>query len=94
MLRNTGVDVPPVAMRIESTVPIGAGLSSSAALEVAVLRGFRALLNIDMDDIQLAKLARRAEAEYAGVSAAFLESDHVHGWMIRFALAAHCRVGD
>ncbi len=73
MLRKTGVDVPPVAMRIQSTVPIGAGLSSSAALEVAVLRGFRALLNIDMDDIQLAKLARRAEAEYAGVNCGVLD---------------------
>jgi galactokinase len=73
MLRKRGVDVPPVAMRIQSTVPIGAGLSSSAALEVAVLRGFRALLNIDMDDIQLAKLARRAEAEYAGVNCGVLD---------------------
>jgi galactokinase len=54
-------------MRIDSSVPIGVGLSSSAALEVAVLRAIRQLLQLSLDDVDLALLAQQAEVEYAGV---------------------------
>jgi galactokinase len=54
-------------MRIESSVPIGVGLSSSAALEVAVLRGLRQLLHLPLSDVEIALLAQRAEVDYAGV---------------------------
>jgi galactokinase len=67
VLRRRGFEVPPLSMRIDSTVPIGVGLSSSAALEVAVLRGLRALLSLPLDDVEIALLAQRAEIEYAGV---------------------------
>jgi galactokinase len=67
VLRRQGFEAPPVTMRIDSTVPIGVGLSSSAALEVAVLRGLRAMLQLPIDDVQLALLAQQAEVEYAGV---------------------------
>jgi galactokinase len=62
-----GHHVPPVCMRIESSVPIGVGLSSSAALEVAVLRALRQLLQLPLSDVDIALLAQRAEVEYAGV---------------------------
>ena len=58
---------PPVDIHITSDVPMGVGLSSSAALEVAVLRALRELLQLRIDDVELAKLAQRAEIEYAGV---------------------------
>lgn len=67
VLRRRGIDVPPLTLRIDSAVPIGVGLSSSAALEVAVLRGIRALLGFALDDVELALLAQKAEIEYAGV---------------------------
>jgi galactokinase len=53
-------------MRIVSTVPAGSGLSSSAALEVAVLRALRAAYTLDLDDVGLALLARRAETDFVG----------------------------
>jgi galactokinase len=52
---------------VESSVPIGAGLSSSAALEVALLRALRALQGVAIDDVSLALMAHRAELTYAGV---------------------------
>jgi galactokinase len=73
VLKAYGVTVPPVMIHIESEVPIGGGLSSSAALEVAVLRGLRELLNVQLDDVELAKLAQRAEMEYAGVRCGILD---------------------
>ena len=63
----------PVAMRIESTVPIGRGLSSSASLEVAVLRALRALLRLSLDDVRIALLARQAEVEFTGVRCGILD---------------------
>ena len=51
---------------IASTVPVGAGLSSSAALEVAVLRGLRALYALGLDDVALALVAHRAEHDFVG----------------------------
>jgi len=52
--------------RVESTVPPGSGLSSSAALEVATLRALRKAFGWELDDSQLALLAQRAEVEFVG----------------------------
>jgi len=51
---------------IESTVPIGSGLSSSAALEVAFLRALRAAFGLGLDDVTIARLGQRAEVELVG----------------------------
>jgi galactokinase len=52
--------------RVESTVPPGSGLSSSAALEVATLRALRKAFRWELDDLPLALLAQRAEVEFVG----------------------------
>jgi galactokinase len=75
-LRETqaqGELVPPMNIHVSSTVPMGVGLSSSAALEVAMLRGLRGLLGVPFDDVMVAKLAQRAEVEYAGVRCGILD---------------------
>jgi galactokinase len=56
-------------LRISSDVPRGAGLSSSAALEVAVARA----LNAEMPATQLALLAQRAENEFVGVQCGVMD---------------------
>jgi galactokinase len=72
-LAATGVAVPGLDIGIESEVPVGVGLSSSAALEVAMLRGLRTLLGVDIDDVRIARLAQRAEIEYAGVRCGIMD---------------------
>ena len=67
VLALAGYPVPAVCIRIDSNVPIGVGLSSSAALEVAVLRAMRQLLKLPLSDVDVALLAQQAEVEYAGV---------------------------
>src|SRR5688500_10946918 len=54
VMRRDHADIPGFELRIESDVPVGAGVSSSAALTVGLLRGLRMLLSLDLDDIQLA----------------------------------------
>jgi galactokinase len=68
-----GYNVPPLNIFVNSSVPIGSGLSSSAALEVATLRGLRSLLDLDLDDVEIARLGQQAEIQYAGVSCGILD---------------------
>jgi galactokinase len=71
--RAEGFDVPPLEIHLSSNVPIGVGLSSSAALEVATLRALRTLLNVQLDDVRLAQLAQRAEVMHAGVRCGIMD---------------------
>lgn len=68
-----GVDVPPLDIHVASNVPMEVGVSSSAALEVAVLRALRLLLKLSLDDVRIAQLAQRAEIEYAGVQCGIMD---------------------
>ncbi len=52
--------------RVDSDVPLGSGLSSSAALEVSVLRALRQAFGWELDDVRLALLAQRAEVGFVG----------------------------
>jgi len=64
-LREEGIDVPGVDLAVTSTVPMGAGLSSSAALSCAVARAVAALVG-DVPPDMLVQAAIRAENEIAG----------------------------
>ena len=71
--RAEGFEAPPLDIHLSSNVPIGVGLSSSAALEVATLRALRTLLNVSLDDVRLAQLAQRAEVLHAGVRCGIMD---------------------
>jgi len=58
---------------IDSTVPVGAGLSSSAALEISVGYALSKLSGEDVDRWVLAKIGQRAEHEYAGVRSGIMD---------------------
>ena len=72
-LADDGVAIPPLVLHVDSTVPIGVGLSSSAALEVATLRALRTLLGLAIDDVAIARLAQRAEIAHAGVRCGIMD---------------------
>lgn len=66
VLRDGGYRLRGCELVIASDVPLGSGLSSSAALEVAVLRALRRANDLDFDDLALALFAQRAENELVG----------------------------
>ena len=69
VLAADGVPVPGCDLHVESTVPLGAGLSSSAALEAAVAVAVWGLLDRPLHDdtrALLAEVCRRAETEVVG----------------------------
>ena len=58
---------------VSSDVPIGAGLGSSGALGVAVLRALRDAFRISLDDLAVARLAQRSENEFVGASSGIMD---------------------
>jgi galactokinase len=72
-LARRGLPAGGADIRIRSDVPSGAGLASSAALLVAVLRAARAAWQIDLDDVALALAAQRAEREFVGAPVGIMD---------------------
>lgn len=58
---------------IGGNVPLGAGLSSSAALEVAVLNALRHAFDISLDNLELVRIAQGVEHEYLGVKTGLMD---------------------
>ncbi|RZT86586.1 galactokinase [Pseudonocardia sediminis] len=64
--REAGYPVPELDLVLDSDVPVGAGLSSSAALECAVGVALADLGGVRVDRTPMAVLARRAENDFVG----------------------------
>ncbi|RYF05773.1 MAG: galactokinase [Oxalobacteraceae bacterium] len=73
LVEAMGVVIPPLRFYVTTNLPVGAGLSSSAALEVATLRALRQLLGFALDDVKLAQIAQRAEIDYARVNCGIMD---------------------
>jgi galactokinase len=65
-LGKAGHVVPGFDLALASDVPLGSGLSSSAALEVALLRALRQQFGLSLDDLEIAQLGRAAETDFVG----------------------------
>jgi galactokinase len=77
---------------VTSDVPIGAGLSSSAALELAALRAFASVSgSVPWDSKAMAGLARRAENEWVGVACGIMDQLVVAEGREGHALLIDCR---
>lgn len=73
-LRKLGVAVPMgFEMTLESDLPFGAGMSSSAAVELATARALTGLAGVDLELAEYARLCRRAENEFVGVPCGILD---------------------
>ncbi len=66
VLRAAGLTVRGFDLWLRSDVPLGSGLSSSAALEVALLRGLREAFGLTLDDVRIALLGQKVETDFVG----------------------------
>ncbi len=93
-LRTEGHGLKGADMVVAGDVPLGAGLSSSAALLMATLRALQDMNGLELDPVEAAYLGRRAENEFVGVQCGVM--DHfvaclgVHGR----ALFIDCRTNE
>ncbi|MEU0027977.1 galactokinase [Streptomyces sp. NPDC006335] len=72
-LREAGHPVTGADVHLASTVPAGAGLSSSAALEVVVALALNDLYELGLQRWQLARLCQRAENVYVGAPTGIMD---------------------
>ena len=72
-LLSDGSDLRGADLAIASNLPSGAGLSSSAALELAVARALVAAAALEWDPKRAAVLSQRAEHEFAGVACGIMD---------------------
>ncbi|MEW2438708.1 galactokinase [Streptomyces caniferus] len=72
-MREAGLPVGGADLHFESTVPTGAGLSSSAALEIVTALALNDLYALGQEPQQLARLAQRAENAFVGVPCGIMD---------------------
>ncbi len=91
-LQTLGLVFTGVDMAITGNVPQGAGLSSSASLEVAVGQAIKSLFNLDsLDATQLALAAQRAENHFVGCQCGIMDQLVSANGMAGHALLIDCR---
>jgi galactokinase len=71
--QQAGLSTPGFQAAFTSNVPIGSGLSSSAAVEVAFAALWRALGGAAIDNLELAQLSQKAENQYVGVNSGLMD---------------------
>ncbi len=90
-LREAGYQVPGACIAIDSDLPAGAGLSSSAALECATALALTELAGVSIPRRELAAIAQRAENEFAGVPSGIMDQSASLLGQAGYALLLDCR---
>jgi len=73
VLREAGVPIPAFSLTLNGDVPIGAGLSSSASIEVASMVAVLSLTRADIPMTRVAQLCQRAENHFVGASTGIMD---------------------
>lgn len=91
VLKQNGIDLAGMDAVIASDIPIGAGLSSSAAIEVATALAFLHFAGAEVDRKVLAQRCQRAENEFVGVQCGIMDQMIALLGKARHALLLDCR---
>jgi galactokinase len=86
-----GIPLTGMDALIDNTLPVGGGLSSSAAIEVATAQAFLTLAGLKMDPARVALLCQKAEHEYAGVPVGIMDQTIVAMGRANHAMLLDCR---
>jgi galactokinase len=90
-LRDAGFAVPPLSLTVDGDVPLGAGLSSSASVEVATAFAALSLAGAQPAREEIAKLCQRAENVYVGASCGIMDQFIACRGAENHALLLDCR---
>jgi galactokinase len=91
LLEASGIRLSGADLTIASDVPPGGGLSSSAALEVAVAQALLGLVGIERDPIAIARICQRAENEFVGARCGIMDQMASLSARAGHALLLDCR---
>mgnify|MGYP001157488293 CR=1 FL=1 len=84
VLQQAGLPVKGMRVRYSSEIPIGAGLSSSAAIQMGFALAWQIAGEWDIPKMELVKLCQKAENEYVGVKAGLMDQ-----FACAFGVAGH-----
>jgi galactokinase len=80
VLQDAGYELAGMDAVFAGDIPVGAGVSSSAAVEVAFLLAWEALSKHELDGLERAKLGRRVENDYLGLGSGIMDQfASIHG---------------
>ena len=71
--RERGDKIRGMDLLVSGNVPIGSGLSSSAALEVSTAETCRVISELDIDPVSMALLCQSAERQFVGVQCGIMD---------------------
>ena len=94
LLREAGCDFPGADLLIDADLPIGAGLSSSASVELGVAVALMTLAGYTMEPAALAGLGQRVENEIVGVHSGIMDQLAIACGVAGHALLIDCRTLD
>ncbi len=72
-LEERGIRLPGLNVVVAGDIPIGSGLSSSAAIEVSLAYTWQVLAGFELSRVQLALLCQRAESEFVGMNCGIMD---------------------
>ncbi|MCC6589943.1 MAG: galactokinase [Bryobacterales bacterium] len=90
-LRDGGAKLRGANLLIDSDVPLGSGLSSSAAIEVSAAYALLAIAGVAMEPIQIALACQRAENQFVGVRSGIMDQFASCFGALGHALMLDCR---
>ena len=90
-LRAAGLDIVGASVDIDSDLPVGAGVSSSAALECSVALALCSLSGVTVGRAALAKIAKRAENEFVGAPTGIIDQSAALLCQAAHAMLLDCR---
>lgn len=73
ILAGEGYTIPPLSLSLWGDVPLGSGLSSSAAVEVATAVALTGLIGVEIPGPVLARLCQRSENEFVGANCGIMD---------------------
>jgi galactokinase len=91
VLERSGHRLRGTNLLIRGVVPIGAGLSSSAAVEIATALALVAVSRINMDRTEIARIGQRAENEFVGAMCGIMDQFIACYGMAGHAVLVDCR---